>query len=172
MEYFDIYDENGKNLHKRAVRGTKLKDGEYQLVVNVWIRNSENKYLVQQRNKVTDDIPYMWATTAGVVTSGDTSIQTAIKETFEEIGITLVKENLKLVNRYFVSDDYGNNIMDVYLIEQDFSLKTIVLAETEVKQCKFASMKEIRTMIKKQIFWDYEQISQDKDYFNLIEESW
>jgi len=171
MEFFDIYDETGQKLNKKALRGTKLKDGEYQLVVNVWIKNSENKYLIQQRNKHTDDIPYMWATTAGVVTSGDTSMETAIKETFEELGVVLTKENLKLVKRYFVKDDYGNNIMDIYLIKQDISLKDLVIDKTEVKQCRFASIKEIKTMIKEQLFWDYEKISQDKNYFNLIEKS-
>jgi len=172
MEYFDIYDETGKKTNKQALRGTKLQDGEFQLIVNVWIRNAKGEYLIQQRNKKTDDIPYMWATTAGVVTKGDTSLETAVKETVEEIGVNLVKENLQLVKRYFVVDDYGNNIMDVYLINQDIGLDELVIDNTEVKQCKLATIQEIKTMIKNKLFWDYEEIAQDKDYFKLIEKSW
>ncbi len=171
MEYFDIYDETGKKTNKQALRGTKLQDGEFQLIVNVWIRNAKGEYLIQQRNKKTDDIPYMWATTAGVVTKGDTSLETAVKETVEEIGVNLVKENLQLVKRYFVVDDYGNNIMDVYLINQDIGLDELVIDNTEVKQCKLATIQEIKTMIKNKLFWDYEEIAQDKDYFKLIEKS-
>ncbi len=171
MEYFDIYDRTGKKTNKQALRGTKLQDGEFQLIVNVWIRNSKGEYLIQQRNKKTDDIPYMWATTAGVVTKGDTSLETAVKEANEEMGVKLVKENLKLVKRYFVVDSYGNNIMDVYLINQDITLTDLVIDNKEVKQCKFATMKEIKTMIKNNQFWDYEAIAQDKNYFKLIEKS-
>ena len=171
MEYFDLYNETAQKIGKQVPRGTKLKSGEYHLVVNVWIRNKKGEYLIQQRNKLTDTIPFMWATTAGAVVAGDTSLKTALKETLEEIGVTLIKENLKLIKRYFINDDFGNYIMDIYLIEQDVVLNDLILDELEVKKCKYASMKEIKTMIKNKLFWDYNKISQDDNYFDLIEKS-
>ena len=171
MEYFDLYDIAGQKIGRQVPRGTKLADGEYHIVVNVQIRNSEGKYLIQQRNKLTDSIPFMWATTAGAVVAGDTSKDTAIKETYEEIGVALLEENLKFLKRYIVEDNYGNFIMDIYLIEQDALLKDLIIDKLEVKNCKYVSMKEIKELIKDNEFWDYCKIVQQNDYLDLLEKS-
>lgn len=171
MEYFDLYDIAGQKIGRQVPRGTKLADGEYHIVVNVWIRNSEGKYLIQQRNKLTDTIPFMWATTAGAVVAGDASKETAIKETYEEIGVTLIEDNLLFLKRYIVEDNYGNFMMDIYLIEQDVLLKDLTIDKLEVKNCKYFTMKEIKDLIKENKFWDYNKIVQQNDYLDLIEKS-
>jgi isopentenyldiphosphate isomerase len=171
MEYFDLYDKAGQLLNKKVLRGTKLNDGEYHVVVNVWIRNKDNKYLIQQRNKQSDTIPFMWATTAGAVVAGDTSFNTAIKETKEELGINLLAKELQLVKRYVIEDDYGNYIMDIYIIDQEILLEDLVIDKSEVKACKYATIKEIKELIIDNKFWDYEQIVKQNDYFDLIEKS-
>ena len=171
MEYFDLYDKTGQKLNKKILRGTKSNSGEYHIVVNVWIRNKENKYLIQQRNKQSDTIPFMWATTAGAVVAGDTSFNTAIKETKEELGVNLLAKELKLVKRYIIEDDYGNYFIDIYVIQQEILLDNLIIDKSEVKACKFATMKEIKKLIINNRFWDYEQIVKQNDYFDLIEKS-
>ena len=172
MEYFDLYNKDGQKINKQVLRGSKLLSDEYHLIVHIWIRNKDNKYLIQQRNKLTDKTPHLWAITAGGATVGDTSIVSALRETLEEIGVSLVRENLKILKRYFVKDNYANFIVDVYLIEQDVLLKDLILDKLEVKNCKYASIEEIRNMVTDGTFWNYESIMKHKGYFDLIEKSW
>ena len=171
MEYFDLYDKFGQMLNKKVLRGTRLEDGEFHLVVNIWIRNKNGEYLIQQRNKLTDRTPFMWATTAGSAVSGDTSIETAVKETHEEIGALLKKENLKLLKRYFVEDNFASYILDVYLIEADILLKDLKIDIEEVKDVKYSTMKDIHKQIALKSFVDYEYYVKEKGYFDLIEKS-
>ncbi len=171
MEYFDLYNKKGQKINKQVLRGTKLLSDEYHLIVHIWIRNKNNKYLIQQRNKQTDKTPYLWAVTAGSATVGDTSIITALRETLEEIGVSLVRENLKLLKRCFVEDNYANFITDIYLIEQDVLLKDLIIDKLEVKDCKYATIEEIKDLVKDGMFWDFERILKQKGYFDLIEKS-
>lgn len=46
MEYWNLYDYEGKKKKKLAIRGTKLNDDDFHLVVNVWIMNDKNEFLI------------------------------------------------------------------------------------------------------------------------------
>ena len=50
-EYWDVYDKNGKKKNKIIRKGTSLKKGEYHLVVEAWIRKSQDQFLLQRRSK-------------------------------------------------------------------------------------------------------------------------
>ncbi|MBI9009490.1 MAG: NUDIX domain-containing protein [Tenericutes bacterium] len=119
MEYFDLFDINGMKLNKKMARGTKNLSGEYHKVVHIWIRNSFGDYLVQQRNKATDRNPYQWAPTAGAVTSGEVPIVSAIRETYEEIGIVLKESELQHIDSLYVDNDDANYLVEIYLVHKD-----------------------------------------------------
>ena len=42
MEYWNLYDYEGKK--KLSIRGTKLNDDDFHLVVNVWIMNDKMSF--------------------------------------------------------------------------------------------------------------------------------
>lgn len=46
MEYWDLYDKNRNKLNKIVKRGDKLADDEYHIVVNVWLKNKNNEFLI------------------------------------------------------------------------------------------------------------------------------
>lgn len=171
MEYFDLYNSLGEPLGKTVERGAKLEPGEFHLVVHIWIRNSKGEYLVQQRNKLTDITPFMWAATGGAVTTGETSLSAAIRETKEEIGLTLQEGDLKHLNRYYIQNDFASYITDLYLVEQDVLLNELELDTLEVRQCRYFTMSEIRDMVEHKQFWDYENLWVRKGYLEIIEKS-
>lgn len=171
MELFDLYDKEFNKLNKTMERGSRNDDGEYHLVVHVWIRNSKNQYLIQQRNKSTDKIPYQWACTAGAVKSGEASIEGAIRETKEEIGIALNRDKLTLCKRYFVEDSKANYIVDCYLYEEDILISDCEIDTVEVRDIRYESMVTIKEMIKNNEFWDAERHKSRKGYLNLLEKS-
>lgn len=49
-EVCDIYDIYGNRTGKTFVRGEPLSDGQYVMVVDVWIVNSKDEILIQKRS--------------------------------------------------------------------------------------------------------------------------
>lgn len=171
MEIFDLYDRNFNLLENKMVRGTSNNKGEYHLVAHIWFKNSEGKYLIQQRNKATDRIPYQWAATGGAAVSGDNSIKTAIKETYEELGLKLKEDDFILLERYFCEDEKANYITDLYIVKDDILLKDLKLDKVEVRDVAYKTMSEIKEMIENNQFWNYERLLSRKGYFDLLEKS-
>ena len=171
MEYFDLFDINGIKLNKKMARGTKNLKGEYHKVVHIWIRNSFGDYLVQQRNKAADRNPYQWAPTAGAVTSGEEAIVSAIRETYEEIGLLLKESELQHIDSLYVDNDDANYLVEIYLVHKDVSLDDLVLDRVEVKDVAFYSKEKILKMIDAQEFWNFLIYLPTYDYFGVLEKS-
>lgn len=171
MEIFDLYDSEGNSLDRTSIRGSKLERGEFHKVTHVWIRNAEGNYLIQQRNKKTDRIPYQWATTMGAVVSGERSRYSSSREVFEEIGILIDEENFIHLDTYFVPNSHASFIVDLFLVKANILIKDTVLDKLEVRNVKYASISEIKTMIKNNDFWEYEKVLKADNYFDLIEKS-
>ncbi|HOO44006.1 MAG TPA: NUDIX domain-containing protein [Bacillota bacterium] len=171
MEIFDLYDKHGQLLGKTMERGHHNQEGEYHLVTHIWIRNSKGQYLIQQRNKLTDEIPFQWACTGGAVLAGETSIEATIRETHEELGILLKAEDFIFLKRYVNTDPHANFLTDLYLIKKDIPLEDLKIDEIEVKDVAYHTMEEIEEMIAKEEFWDYKHRLQRPDYFAVLEKS-
>lgn len=171
MEYFDLYNKDGVRLNKSMSRGGSNNPGEYHLVVHIWIRNSRGEYLIQQRNKPDDEVLYQWAATGGAVLVGEESIPAAIRETYEEIGYGIQPEQLQLVKRYYIENTNANYITDLYLVEADIDLQTLILDEVEVKAVQYKTMNQIKQMIQDNTFWDYARLMERSDYFDILEKS-
>lgn len=171
MEMFDLYNSNGELIGKVVERGSKLETGEFHLVAHIWIRNSEGKYLIQKRAKKTDKIFGQYAATGGAVTSGENSLQGAVREVKEEIGLTISESELKCIKRYYITNSYSSYITDLYLVEKDVDLSSLTIDQNELSECVFMTMDEIRQLVKDNMFWDYENTYVRKGYFDLIEKS-
>jgi 8-oxo-dGTP pyrophosphatase MutT (NUDIX family) len=77
-----------------------MHKGEYHLVIQVWIKNSKNEFLISRRTNNGGWWSGLWQTTGGAAVTGDNSLETALKETREEIGIILEPKNRQLFKRY------------------------------------------------------------------------
>jgi len=171
MELFDLYDKEGNLLNKTMERGSTNQKGEYHLVVHIWIKNSEGKYLMQQRNKESDLIPYQWASTGGAVTAGEDSITGAIRETTEEIGITFDKDDFIFLQRFYSDTPLTNYMTDLYIIKKDVLIKDLKLDINEVKQVKYFSLEEYKELVQNKMAWEYEEIISRHGYYEALEKS-
>lgn len=97
MEIWDVLDEKKRTIG-RCVRGTELLEGQYHLIVTIWVMNETGKLLVTQR-AMEKSFAYEWENTAGSVLAGEDSITGALRELFEETGIVAKKEELKLIDQ-------------------------------------------------------------------------
>ena len=141
-EIWDVYDLE-RNLTGRTHRRIDaLAEGDYHLVVFIWLRNSKGEYLISKRapNK---GYPNMWENSGGSAVAGDDSLSAAIREVKEELGLDVNPEKGKMIFTAIREDSF----FDVWLFEQDFDLKDIVLQENETVDAKYASIDEIQRMI-------------------------
>lgn len=151
------------------IRGKENQVGQYHKVVHIWIRNSKGQYLIQKRNKATDRFPYQWAPTAGAVIQGESPLQAAIRESKEEIGLSIKPKQLRHLYRYFVDHDKANYVVELFLAVMDIKIDQLCIQPMEVQAVKLASMEEIRNLYAKQEFWSFDEI--DLGYLDKLERS-
>ncbi|MBR4096714.1 MAG: NUDIX domain-containing protein [Oscillospiraceae bacterium] len=149
MELWDLYDENRNPTGREHIRGNEIPDGCYHLVVHVWIRNSKGQYLISQRSANRPTFPLMWETVGGSVQKGETSLQGAIREVQEEVGIDIIGTENNLVFsqvRKQINGKKFNDILDVWLFEYNGEVKLDNATTDEVAQTKWLTVAEIKEL--------------------------
>lgn len=164
MEIWDIYNKNRQLTGRTVKRGDVLGENEYHLVVSVWIRNSEGKWLITKRSK-GKSYPLKWEATGGSVLSGETSKEGALREVKEEIGIELSDGFLFASFRREKTSWKNPGFLDVWVFRHDFQIRDTVLQEDEVCDICWATSDDIVTMIAKDEFVPIEAFPYYKDLF-------
>lgn len=165
MEKWDLYTKYRKKTGKEHIRGEEIPEGFYHLVVHVWIRNSKGEYLISQRAASRPTYPLMWECVGGSVIKGETSIEGAIREVKEEVGLDLEQKDGRLLFTKIRGSNYKyerkkyDDIMDVWLFEYDGELQLEAATTDEVADCKWMTVPEIRKM------YDEKKLVQTLDYF-------
>lgn len=137
MEYWEIYNRFRQKTEKVHKRGYPLNDGDYHIVVHIWIRNSSGEYLIQKRAETCSVLPGLWAVTGGSAILGESSKEACLRETKEELGIDLKSPNLAFtLIRH-------NNFRDVWLAKEDIELGDIKMQAEEVSEVAYATKEEI-----------------------------
>lgn len=150
MEVWDLYDENKKVTGKYCVRGNEIPDNYYHLVVHVWIKNDKGEYLISQRSENRSSLPMMWECVGGSVLKGESSLQGAIRETKEEVGIDFKESDGNLIFskvRKVVNGKKFNDIMDVWLFKYNGEVKLENATTDEVRDIKWMSKEEIKELL-------------------------
>ncbi|MFJ7730643.1 NUDIX domain-containing protein [Lysinibacillus sp. NPDC097231] len=143
MEVWDVFDQDRNKTNKRHVRGAKLADNEYHIVVHVWIRNHKGEILITKRHELKA-YPNLWECPGGSILAGESSLDGALREVQEEIGIKLLSSNGKIIKSE--RRDAYNDFYDVWLFDQSFELTETVLQEDEVSDIKWVTKLELENM--------------------------
>ena len=104
METWDLIDKNGNKTGQTIDKSKGLPYGYYHLGVDLWIRNSEGKYLIQKRSMLKNRLPGKWMATGGSVLSGEVGINAVSREAFEELGIKVDASRLTLLFKFSFND--------------------------------------------------------------------
>ena len=162
-EIFDIYTHEGLYL------GTKEKSichsekpGFYHKPVWIWIVNSKNDILVQKRSHHKKIHPNeLDMSSAGHVVAGETSIQGAIGETYEELGIKTTESDYKFICEYI--SDKPSEVAQLYLLKLDIDISDLVLQEEKISKVKWLTYENF-----KKLFYPKEFIPFDDEYRKLV----
>ena len=165
MEVWDLYTKYREKTGKEHIRGEKIPEGCYHLVVHVWIRNNKGEYLISQRSADRPAFPLMWECVGGSVIKGESSIEGAIREVKEEVGLDLEQEAGKLLFSKIRGTDVKyeckayNDIMDVWLFNYSGEVQLETAITNEVADCKWMTVSEIRKL------YEEKKLVQTLDYF-------
>ncbi len=142
MEYWDLYDSERKPLGRTHLRGDKFEDGEYYVCCEIWVVNSDGCLLTTKRHP---DLKAgnQWEFIGGGTDAGETTLESAVRELFEETGIKVAERELKLMTTYA----HKNYFQDIFLLKKDVDLKDIILQPDEAVDVKWASDEELQRMI-------------------------
>lgn len=156
-ELIDILDENGTKTGEIETREQVHKKGLWHRIIVVAIIDKNGHLLMQQRSENKDSNPGKWdVSAAGHVSSGQTSIESAIREVSEELGIELSETDLKYLltyknNRKIKENYIDKQIYDCYIVnKQEIEIKNIKIQESEVEQVKLCNLKEVEQLISNQ----------------------
>ena len=142
MELWDLYDEKRNVTGIIHERGKEIPDDYYHLVVHIWIKNKEGKYLISRRSKDRKSYPLYLECQGGSVLKGEDSITGAKREVMEEVGIDLGDAEGKLI--FTKMRKYFHDIMDVWLFNYDGEVDLNNATTNEVCETMWMTYDEIK----------------------------
>ena len=149
MELFDLYDEKRERSGKTHIRGKEIPEGYYHLVVHVWLRCPDGRFLISKRSATKETYPLLWECVGGSVVAGEDSYTGAIREVFEEVGIDLSNRQGEILFTKIRDTIDGvpyRDIMDVWLFElregEGFDLGRATTKE--VDECRYMTLEELQ----------------------------
>lgn len=148
-ELWDLYTANRERTGRTHIRGEALPEGCFHLVVHVWMRNAQGKYLMSQRSADRPTFPLMWETTGGSVLAGEDSLTGALREAREELGVRLDPDKGRLVFsqvRDWVDGERFGDILDVWEFPYDGGAD-LSAADGEVAQARWMAREEIGALL-------------------------
>lgn len=153
-ELADAYTEQGELTAQKKTKMQIFQDGDWRLVTHVWVLDSSRqRLLVQQRahKGIFDDL---WdVTIGGGVHAGEPTIQAAVRELDEELGIQARSDELTLLGRWKVPKhvpELGLMMQewsDTYALVRDIAPEDLHLQRQEVAAAKWVTLQYLHDQI-------------------------
>lgn len=140
-EIIDICNENNEII-ETSLRTEAHKKGLWHRTSHVWIYNSQKEIFLQLRAKEKKFFPDMWdLAVAGHITTGELPDEVALRETLEEIGLEIRKEDLDFIEirkqQYLDKDVIENVFHYVFLLKYNGEIEKLQLQSEEVQDIYF-----------------------------------
>ena len=154
MEKFELVDKNGNKTGKWVSDLNEFDTNEiyneyYLPVAKVIIINNNNEILLQKRSLLKKNKPGKWGACGGKVDMEETTIEAAIRETFEEIGILLNKEDLEFLRVYRSRRGY----FTVYYVRKNIDINECKIQKEELDEVKYFKIEELENLDNEGFEW-------------------
>lgn len=170
QEYFDVLTSEGDFTNKIETREKCHEEGLWHKAVVLIILSTDNKkVLLQQRSTSKKLWPNKWDISAGGhVLAGELGYQSVIRETEEELGLKIEKDDLEFIGATTSETEKGKIINkhfnEIYIAHKDIDIKDIKLQEEEVQDIKWIDKEEVIRMIKN----NYEDLTEKVSCWNYL----
>ncbi|HEY6139628.1 MAG TPA: NUDIX domain-containing protein [Thermoanaerobaculia bacterium] len=146
MELIDVLTPDGAPTGVTKTKAEVHRDGDWHRAAHVWIVASDGRFLLQRRSLRKENYPGLWdVSAAGHLSAGETSRETAVRETFEELGLRIDARELQFIATLRESCALNggtyidNEIHDVFVVRRDVDLASLVLQDGEVDAVELVS---------------------------------
>lgn len=146
-EIWDVYDINKNKKNKFHKRGEPLDKSDYHIVIHAWVVNSNDEVILTKRHSSKKICPNMWECTEGSIVAGESSVEGAVRELKEEIGLDFEIDEATFFTSFVL--DFSNTIIDSYVFKRDVDINDLVLQENEVSEAIIVNEKAYREMCKR-----------------------
>ena len=162
LEIWDLYTIERIKTNKTHNRGDEIPKGFYHIGVEILTIIDSKKILLTQRHR-DKHFGLFWECTGGSLIKDEISIEGAIRELHEEIGLVVEPDELNFVSEYLSED----TIYDVYVTYQKKScLGNLKLQEEEVVDFQCVSFEEFNFLLANEVV-----VPKLKYFNNLIEDN-
>ncbi|MBP3692210.1 MAG: NUDIX domain-containing protein [Clostridia bacterium] len=160
MENWEILTADGRPSGRSIIRGKDiLRQGEYHLVVHIWITDGYGNYLIQRRSLNKKLMPGEWAAIGGSAVMYEKSKTAAQRELFEEMGIKAHPDRLQFVKRM----TRKSSIIDIYALKTRVRASSLKLQKDEVSEAKWVTRRRLEQMVTNGEFHNY-----GNEYFKIV----
>lgn len=144
MELWDAYDREGNRIAGIVLRrGEPIPDGVYHLVADVILRHSDGTYLLMRRDMSKQHGGGLWeATAGGSALAGEDAYACAMRELYEETGISVT--SLTLVGTSV--NEARDTLYREYAAETDCAKDAVRLQSGETMDYRWVTVDEMRAM--------------------------
>lgn len=172
MEMVDVFTADGIKTTTVISRNQAHSKGLWHRTVHIWIKNSNGDLLLQKRSSTKETHPGLWdISCAGHLSAGDSSIEAALREMKEELGISCRSNTLKLLftlPQQYISPNhrvFDNEITDVFLLTKTIEEHDVSPDPEEVAEVAVFPVNDLKKQIvmKKDIF-----VPHDEEYRRLF----
>ncbi|ELR20651.1 hydrolase, NUDIX domain containing protein [Acanthamoeba castellanii str. Neff] len=154
-ELLEVWTQDGRPTGEIKTRKVIHEQGLWHKIVHVWcVDPATRRVLLQRRSADKCTNPDKWdISCAGHIEAGETSLQGALKELHEELGITAQPEKLQFLftapasGVYMNGTYFDNELQDIYLYETDVSVSSLVLQPEEVTDAKWVGWDEFEAQL-------------------------
>lgn len=151
MEFIDVYDNLGQKQGLVVEKNEAHEKGMIHRGICVWIINDQDEILLQKRSRQVM-FPELWDISfSGHIQAGETSVEAAIREGYEEIGIHIEPQRLQYL---FTCREYGeiegyfeDEIDDVFLYRANFALEDYTFCDHEVDEVAYIPLDTFKKMV-------------------------
>ena len=144
MEWNEVSDKARRRTGRVHRRGTRWREGEYGLVVCVWVYDGEGHILLTRRAP-GKSFAGTWENSGGAAKAGEESRQAIARELFEETGIRAEQEEFEFIG----SDRDRNAFYDFYCLKRQTPIDEIVLLPGETADAKWVTLAQVHEMIER-----------------------
>jgi len=170
-ELIDIYDSENRPAGLTVMKSEANRKGLWHQGVIVVIYDDDGNVLLQRRSPEKDPYPNRWTVSAsGHVRAGEAVSDAAIRETQEEIGITLEESELGNPLVWKHQKRYSESViralfLNIFFVRRNMNATNLILQETEVCDARWFPLEEFEqwTFIEPDAFVFY-----GKGYWDII----
>src|SRR3989344_8880879 len=143
-ELFIVVDRDDKILEYRTRHDCHHDNKLIHRAIGIVIFNSRGELLLQKRSKFKDTNPGLYSiSAAGHVGRGESYLEAAKRELFEELGI---KIELKFKKKFILSNNQETEMDVIFQGKYD---GTFNIDQNEVEKVEFYSIKKVKKIINK-----------------------